>query len=361
MKTNLKQGRRLAVASLGLSLLAAGIAVPGAYAEEAPAPTPNTVAPAPAQEDKADVIKDAALKACINEKLGRADKEEDITKTDLKGLTELKCGVDPKTKMTVKNANRIESLAGLENAENLVTIDLSATSVKDYGPIAKLKKLTQVELSCFGNVDQLRKLPNWKTFQAPKAKKCEKIIEATKLVEFSDISDYPFKAEIEWMAKERISTGYDDGTFRPTENVSRAAMAAFIYRLEGSPKVNLDIESPFVDIDPSTPFYKEICWLAQQEIAKGYADKTFRPWDSISREAMAAFLHRYDDKSKDGKVTVGKAKKFTDTKDSLFKADIQWLANARITNGYADGTFRPDQPIERGAVATFFYRMKNFR
>ena len=35
------------------------------------------------------------------------------------------------------------------------------------------------------------------------------------------------------MADANISTGYPDGTFHPTANVTRQAMAAFMYRLDG--------------------------------------------------------------------------------------------------------------------------------
>jgi len=35
---------------------------------------------------------------------------------------------------------------------------------------------------------------------------------------------------------------------------------------------------------------------------------------------------------------------------------IAWLAEQRITTGWADGSFRPVQPIERGAMAAFLHR-----
>jgi hypothetical protein len=49
---------------------------------------------------------------------------------------------------------------------------------------------------------------------------------------FSDVPlDHPFFWDIQWLAHTGISTGYDDGTFRPEEPVSRQAMAAFLHRL----------------------------------------------------------------------------------------------------------------------------------
>jgi hypothetical protein len=49
---------------------------------------------------------------------------------------------------------------------------------------------------------------------------------------FSDVPvDHPFFWDIQWLAATGISTGYDDGTFRPDEPVSRQAMAAFLHRM----------------------------------------------------------------------------------------------------------------------------------
>lgn len=54
--------------------------------------------------------------------------------------------------------------------------------------------------------------------------------------EFADVpTSSAFCGEIAWMDRAGISTGYASGqkrTFRPTENISRQAMAAFLYRVE---------------------------------------------------------------------------------------------------------------------------------
>lgn len=49
---------------------------------------------------------------------------------------------------------------------------------------------------------------------------------------FSDVPvNHPFYDEIEWVAEAGIAQGYDDGTYRPGEPVTRQAMAAFMQRL----------------------------------------------------------------------------------------------------------------------------------
>jgi S-layer homology domain len=50
--------------------------------------------------------------------------------------------------------------------------------------------------------------------------------------QFSDVpEDHPFHADIDWMADYGIAGGFDDGTYRPANPVTRQAMAAFLHRL----------------------------------------------------------------------------------------------------------------------------------
>jgi hypothetical protein len=48
----------------------------------------------------------------------------------------------------------------------------------------------------------------------------------------------------------------------------------------------------FTDVPPSHPFYDEIEWAAANGIANGFPDHTFRPGNSVTKEAMAAFTWR---------------------------------------------------------------------
>ena len=106
----------------------------------------------------------------------------------------------------------------------------------------------------------------------------------------------PFCGEIKWLVGELVTSGYPDGTYRPAEVVSRQAMAAFLYRIASRPLgVNPPCPSaPFKDVPVGAPFCGEITWLAGENIAGGYADGTYKPTVSVTRQAMAAFLHRLD-------------------------------------------------------------------
>ena len=110
---------------------------------------------------------------------------------------------------------------------------------------------------------------------------------------FTDITpETQFFTEMMWMKEAGISTGWDDGTYRPWEPVNRDAMAAFMYRLAGSPEFTPPVVSPFADITPQTQFYTEMMWMKEAGISTGWDDGTYRPWEPVNRDAMAAFMYR---------------------------------------------------------------------
>ncbi|YCK82903.1 carboxypeptidase regulatory-like domain-containing protein [Arthrobacter sp. D3-18] len=124
----------------------------------------------------------------------------------------------------------------------------------------------------------------------------------------SPFTDLPvgaqFYKEITWLADKGISTGWEEAdqtkTYRPLQPVNRDAMAAFLYRLAGEPEFTPPTESPFIDVPVEAEFYKEITWLAAQGISTGWAEsgntKSFKPLLPVNRDAMAAFMFRYNTK-----------------------------------------------------------------
>lgn len=166
-----------------------------------------------------------------------------------------------------------------------------------------------------------------------------------------------FYKEITWAGSSGLATGWDDGTYRPYDPINRDAMAAFIYRLAGSPSYDVPKVSPFKDVATDNLFYREIAWLHETGISTGWDDGTFRPYDSINRDAMAAFLYRLAGKPQ---WTAPATSPFVDmTARTQFYAEVTWLAEVGITTGWDDNTFRPVTPVNRDAMAAFLYRYVN--
>jgi predicted acyl esterase len=107
-------------------------------------------------------------------------------------------------------------------------------------------------------------------------------------------ADHAFCGEIAWAVDEGIVNGFPSGEFRPTLAVSRQAMAGFLYRSAGSPNGPgpTCTEPAFPDVPADNPFCGEIDWAVEAGITTGFEDGTFRPLVAVSRQAMAAFLTR---------------------------------------------------------------------
>jgi serine protease, subtilase family len=70
-------------------------------------------------------------------------------------------------------------------------------------------------------------------------------------------------------------------------------MAAFFFRYAKVTNYEAPQTPQFKDVDRNNPFYREISWFKDQHITTGWGDGTFRPNEPIQRAAMAAFIHRF--------------------------------------------------------------------
>ncbi|WP_284975469.1 S8 family serine peptidase [Arthrobacter sp. efr-133-TYG-104] len=185
---------------------------------------------------------------------------------------------------------------------------------------------------------------------------------------FTDVTTtQPFYTEMAWLADRKISTGWVEAdksvTYRPSASITRDAMAAFLYRMAGSPDYTPPAVSPFTDVATTQPFYKEMSWLAQTGISSGWIESngshTYRPLTSISRDAMAAFLYRLANKP--DFVPPATSPFFDVSPGQLFYKEMTWLADQRISTGWQETpttkSYRALSPINRDAMAAFLYRM----
>lgn len=109
---------------------------------------------------------------------------------------------------------------------------------------------------------------------------------------FSDMTgNEEFDKAITWAYETGIATGYDDGTFRPWAKCHRAAALTFLWRYAGKPQP--ETVAGFSDMTKNTDFDKAISWAAENDITTGWDDGTFRPWDQCLRLAVVSFLYRY--------------------------------------------------------------------
>jgi hypothetical protein len=188
---------------------------------------------------------------------------------------------------------------------------------------------------------------------------------------FRDVSkSAKFSKEINWMAERGLSTGikktdakgkvyYD---YEPKTQVSREAMAAFLFRLSGEKNFKAPKVSPFADVRPGDKFYREIAWMASEGISTGVKQANgtvkFQPKSGITREAMAAFMYRIDEGKKPAVPAVSP---FADVqKGDKFYREIAWMSQSGLSTGIKQPSGKPvyaaKSNVTREAMAAFLYR-----
>ena len=147
-------------------------------------------------------------------------------------------------------------------------------------------------------------------------------------------------------------SGYANGTFEPDRNMTRAEVTTMFARLL-TEKMAADqtYSNTFSDVAKSHWAANYIGYMQQFGIITGYADGSFRPDASVTRAEFAAIASRFE------RLTDG-TKSFSDVPSSHWAAKyINFAATRGWVNGYADGTFRPNNSITRAEVAAVTCRL----
>ncbi len=168
---------------------------------------------------------------------------------------------------------------------------------------------------------------------------------------FSDISDHFAKDEILRITEEGIMKGKSESAFEPSAPLTRAEAAVISARLLDLPKGSAE----FKDVPHTHWAHEAILKVEKAGIMIGYPDGTFRPGDPVSRAEMTKLLSRMVEETYSGDNYFGDV-----PSDHWAKAEIAALARLGIITGYPDGTFRPEQKINRGEAAVILNRIGEY-
>lgn len=175
---------------------------------------------------------------------------------------------------------------------------------------------------------------------------------------FADTEGHWAKADIELLASKLILNGTSETAFTPDGDVTRAEFAAMLARGLGLTS-SAEAES-FDDVDGGDWFAGAVGAAVEAGIVTGYEDGTFRPNERVTREQMAAMIARalafagYADTDADGRTPA-----FADEREigAWAKPAIAAAAKAGIVTGQPDGTFDPAANATRAQAATMLKRM----
>ena len=150
--------------------------------------------------------------------------------------------------------------------------------------------------------------------------------------------------------------GYPNGTVQPEGNITRAEVAAILYRVMDAKCVEkyATDKNTFADVDAFKWYNTYISTLANAGVIVDSANGYFRPNEAITRAELAAMIAQF------AKVDLTKSVSFNDvlanhwaSKEIAIAAKMGWI------NGYPDGSFRPDATITRAEMITMINRALN--
>lgn len=151
--------------------------------------------------------------------------------------------------------------------------------------------------------------------------------------------------------------GYEDGTFRPDGDMTRAEAATIFARLISEKKgEKISGNANFSDVSRTDWYADYVGYLAKYNIIKGYEDGTFRADAPVTRAEFVAMAVRCYDLFDEIENTIANVKYNDLNSNHWAYKDIAYATNAKWLNGYADGSFKPDINITRAEVVTVVNR-----
>ena len=148
--------------------------------------------------------------------------------------------------------------------------------------------------------------------------------------------------------------GYEDGTFKPQNNITRAEACKIIASLVDPAGKLAGGTSSYEDVKPEDWFYGSVTALEKLGAVEKVFDRKLLPSEMITREQFVQLIYAVCNKEMDSmKLTYLSD---VDAKAGYFEAVMFSVAKGLVT-GYEDGTFKPDNKITRAEAVTVINRL----
>ena len=170
---------------------------------------------------------------------------------------------------------------------------------------------------------------------------------------FTDVYlDAWYHMAIDYAVANGLMDGTSATTFEPNAYMTRAMLVTILWRMEGEPVVNYLL--PFTDVPADSWYTEAVRWAASEGIVTGVSDTEFAPNAEITREQLAAILHRYSGEP----ATAANLDGYADGACvSAYAADAMiWCVEHMIITGVTDTTLEPQGTATRAQCATMLMR-----
>jgi hypothetical protein len=161
----------------------------------------------------------------------------------------------------------------------------------------------------------------------------------------------PYYTQVSYLSDSGVVSGYGDSTFRPYNSVTRAQVAKIVVLAFGYPLVAPQGQR-FSDVAVDDPFSLYIETAYANGLVSGYADGTFRPTNNVTRGQLARIIVGAAQVGDPAPTPANPATRtFSDVGvDSPFYGYIETAYAHGFMSGYPDGTFRAGEQANRGQV-----------
>jgi len=177
---------------------------------------------------------------------------------------------------------------------------------------------------------------------------------------FSDVNNGDrYFTSITYLESKGVINGYEDGTFKPESNITRAEALKMIMLASGmatEDSITAPAFRPFLDIEMDAWFAPYIDIARSNGVVNGNPDGNFDPEKNINlAEAIKIALHSFNP---DESYGVMYDYLFNDTpEDAWFTKYTSSAASKGIINIYPSNTVNPTQEMIRGYMAEIIYRL----
>ncbi len=174
---------------------------------------------------------------------------------------------------------------------------------------------------------------------------------------FTDVKpDDWFYDSVAFAVRKGLFSGASATTFSPNEAMTRAMLVTVLYRLEGQPSVNG--ADSFTDVESGQWYTNAVLWASAEGIVAGYGGGQFGTNDSITREQMAAILHRYAQHKGCDVTATADLVSYTDAAEisGWAQSAMQWANAGGLIAGTTPATLDPAGTATRAQVASILMR-----
>ncbi|MCR4600605.1 MAG: S-layer homology domain-containing protein, partial [Clostridia bacterium] len=148
--------------------------------------------------------------------------------------------------------------------------------------------------------------------------------------------------------------GYEDGTVRPENLITRAEVSTIFFRLltDDSRQAIWSSSNSYRDTAADAWYNNAVSTLSNGGVLSGYTDGTFLPSGNITRAEFATIAARFDESTVDTSSVS-----FSDISGHWAENNIKRAAALGYITGYQDGSFKPNAPITRAEAMTLMNRV----